>query len=892
VSEYPPTTLPMKSPLLERIGPLPAAALAWIAGTALALACAPPPFAPALGALGLLAAALGANRSRPGLARALAFAGLVLGAGAWAGHREAARLGELPKWAGREPRLLRVTGTVVTLPRVRVAESGPFAPYDYRPPRTDFELDVSSLEDGGGRKPVTGRLRVRIADLPEAPGAGLPAVERGDRVRATGWLRAPPARDRAAAPETRATWRRLGLTGTLVLPAAGNLERLARGGGWRGRLREAARSALVRGFEHRPGARALVTAILLGDRRHVPPETTEAFRRSGLAHLLAISGAHLGILVLGLVWLTAAVWDRPQRAALATLLLLGLYLLVVEPRVPVMRAGLMAAFWLGARSSGLPIRPIDPLAMAAILLLAWRPAELAGPGFQLSFIVVTALVLFVPALAARLAPRPEPEIEPPGRTAQVRRRLAEYAAVSLVAFLAASPLIAWHFGLVSPWAAILSPLAIPLVGFLVAGGLLKILLGLLAPGAGVLLAGPLAWGAELLAGMAETGTRLPAGWIELARPAPAAWALAALGTGAAAGFGWFRGRPLALAASLALLAGWLAIRAAPAPTPWLRLVGLGAPPPALRIDALPVGDGTSMILRAAAPGGRQRAALWECGSRSTPNVGRHVVVPELKRAGVRRLDFVAISHAHFDHYSGLLDVAEAVPVGRVLLPPTFLERARARPGGSAARLLECLAARGIPVEIARAGWRGRLGRVRLRALWPPGDGAPANTNDGALVFSLRVAGRRVLLTGDVEQEALTALMAREPSLGADVLELPHHGSPVPASPELLARVRPRLVLESGRRDRLEADPWPQWLARWDARRLATAEVGTARVTIDARGRITAGGFKTGRIWEEAAGGRSKTSPRRRAPPRTGTRPRRTPGVPPRPAAVPSRSSGP
>ena len=252
------------------------------------------------------------------------------------------------------------------------------------------------------------------------------------------------------------------------------------------------------------------------------------------AHLLVISGAHLGIL-LGLVWLAVRLLvPHPPRAVAVVLAVLLLYLLVVLIRVPIARASIMAVMFCLGYAMNRRAASLDLLALAAVLVLLWRPQDLCSPGFQLSFAVVAALLSFTRTVAGWIWP-PSP-VRPPVRSPieQLVRWAINYLAVSLVAFFMAMPLLAYHFQIISPLTVLLSVLSFPLLTAVLGVGYLKILIGPVLPSVSILLSHPLVWCTELLMGLVEHAVNWPASFFELTRPPSLLWTAAMLGATVAA----------------------------------------------------------------------------------------------------------------------------------------------------------------------------------------------------------------------------------------------------------------------------------------------------------------------------------------------------------------------
>ncbi len=478
-------------------------------------------FAEALALLALAAAQLGlalaAGEGRRAGA-ALAGAALALGSAAAAGEglqHEARTLWQVGPTSGEDGRVARLVGVV----RGDAVE---------RAGRLALLIDVEAMEAGGLVAQRVGRARVEVGG--EAP---KPRLFDGDRVAVWATLRA----------SARAEGVRENLAAFGYCKSARLLERRDGGPPVRraaARLREAARRAFRRSMP--PGTeRGLVLAMVLGDRSEVDEPTAEAFRASGTYHVLALSGAQValvaGLIVAGLRWLRAGPWTQAAVTGAA----IGLYALLVGGDVPVVRAALMASAVLAGRALELDTDPSNLLGLAALLLLADRPASAADVGFQLSF----GATLGILALAGPLT-RGVPRLP-------LRVDLA--VAASLAAQGALAPVLAAWFHRVAPAAVVLNIVAVPLSGAVLLTGFAVLAMAPLGAGAAHL-AGDVAWvAARALRVSGDLGPLGP--WLDLRVAAPSFLALALH----AGGLGLvYRGRRTAglgllVACHLALVAG-------------------------------------------------------------------------------------------------------------------------------------------------------------------------------------------------------------------------------------------------------------------------------------------------------------------------------------------------
>ncbi|MHB9023661.1 MAG: ComEC/Rec2 family competence protein [Armatimonadota bacterium] len=229
-------------------------------------------------------------------------------------------------------------------------------------------------------------------------------------------------------------------------------------------------------------------------------------------------------------------------------------------------------------------------------------------------------------------------------------------------------------------------------------------------------------------------------------------------------------------------------------------------PRPLEVVAFAVGDGDALLIRT--PSGR--TALIDGGSRSIPQVGEHVLAPNLLLLGVRRIDVMILTHPDSDHLNGLPAVLANLPTGR------FLDTDPPCENTSYQRIREYVRRHAIPHDRLRAGSGITLDHeTRLRVLSPTGQSfeAPGDTNNGSVVCLLEYRGARMLFTGDLEAEGEQALLSRKASLRADVLKVGHHGSKTATSEAFLRAVRPRWAVISCSGNSSSGFPHPEVLAR-------------------------------------------------------------------------------
>ena len=561
-----------------------------------------------------------------------------------------------------------------------------------------------------------------------------------------------------------------------------------------GALRDGLADSAARTLPARPAG--LLPGLVVGDTTAMDPLLTAEFRRAGLAHLTAVSGANVAIVVTLVLWpLRARGTDRRVQAAVAALAIVG-FVVLARPGASVLRAAAMGAVGVLALASGRSRAAVPALAATVLVLLLVQPSLATDGGFALSVAATAAIVLLAPGWSRSL------------RRRGVLRPVADAVAVSAAAGVVTAPLVAALSGVVSLVSLPANLLAAPAVAPATVLGLLAAVVSPVLPGAADGLTWLAGWPVRWLVLVAERAAAVPdgaTGWPAGARGAlllalllgAAAWALVR----------WPRLRPLTLAALLGLvLVGWP-----------LRQVTRGWPPPDLVVVACDVGQGDALVLPTA-PG---EAVLVDAG----PDVA--LVDGCLDRLGVHRLPLVVLSHLDADHVGGLAGALSGRAVGEVAtgtLAPTD-DRAPA--------VAELIAAAGGRQVVLVPGDRRTVGSAELEALAPvPARAtAGADANDLSLVVRVTQRGLRVLFTGDLGAEAQARVLAGGADLSADVLKVPHHGS-ADADPAFLAASGAAVALVSVGADNTYGHPADRllgWLAEAGMRTYRTDRDGDVAV---------------------------------------------------------------
>ena len=664
------------------------------------------------------------------------------------------------------------------------------------------------------------RYRVRVdsltpagaSQLPQAVQGGLtmtvrqegptPAAVDGDRISASGKLRALHSYQNPGQPDRRAALGAQGVDARLsVVPGSFRVIRHSASDSLQGRLarwRETLRQKLLTAMPE-PDA-ALIMGMLFGGYDGIDRQTVRDFAATGIVHILSVSGAHIALLAGAVFWLAGRLRLRQGwAAAIAAATLLG-YGFLCGFSAPVIRSVIMGLITMAALALERRASAKRALALAVLAMLVYQPYNLFDISFQLSVGCTAGLLYLQPILLQWLSsglPKP----------------VAQAMAATLAAQLAVIPFLAWYFGTFPVISLFANLLVAPLLEAVILLGLFTtVLAGALEP-----LARFVFVGLSLLLGLAvelnRLLCRLPGGALQLPAMGIAAsaayyavllwtcgfvekWGLSPLDL-------WRQARRNVYVYSAAglLVAFWLS---------WFILR-----PGPLQVHFIDVGQGDATLI--VTP--NRRAVLVDAGgalgAQNDFDVGERVVVPYLRHVGVNQIDWLILTHNHQDHAGGAAAVAAFVGVRQALLhqeqpvPAAILRLQQAmqfRNLQSPDELAE-IELDGVRLELLQAGDLAEqpAGGNREKA-------ASASENGRSTVVRVSYRRHQFLLTGDLEGESEKKLMQLS-QLTATVLKVGHHGGRKSSQPAFLQQVAPQYAVVSVGADNRFGHPAQETLQR-------------------------------------------------------------------------------
>ncbi|MBW1999622.1 MAG: DNA internalization-related competence protein ComEC/Rec2, partial [Deltaproteobacteria bacterium] len=596
-------------------------------------------------------------------------------------------------------------------------------------------------------------------------------------------------------------------------------------------------------WENLPSENAgILAALILGERQRISSSFRDRLNRSGLGHMLAVSGLHIGLVallafslfktLLSFSYRVSLKIDIRKVSALGSMLTVIMYTALSGFQVSSQRAMIMALAYFASMIMGRERDLWSTLCIAALLILSLDPGAISSISFQLSFMAVAGILLLGPRLVQRM---PLPFHWTGGEKSSLLRRLYSYiigiVAVTISAVFFLLPLSAYYFHQVSLVSVPANMTVLPILGLWVLPlGLLAVFLLPFSHFISRCLLGASSWGVEGMKVMAGFWADLP--WSSFWTPIPSI-----LEIGLFYGFVLFLFAPgrrrwkrpaiyLILLLALGDISYWFYMT-------WFHR--------SLQVTFLDVGQGNAAVIRFP---GRKRMLVDGGGfTRDTFDVGRMVVAPYLLRSKIGRMDYLVLSHPHPDHLNGLRFIA------RHFAPSEFWYNGQRSKQESFKDLMSIIESENIEMRLPRDLAVSRsISGVRIDVLHPPpvGEGQfpygkKMRANDLSMVLKISYRGISFLFPGDIEKAGEQSVVKKAgPRLRSDVLLVPHHGGRTSCSRSFLDMVKPSICVVSGGRGNPYGFPHPETMER-------LKEAGCRILRIDQMGSIDIsvgeGGFK-------------------------------------------------
>jgi len=546
---------------------------------------------------------------------------------------------------------------------------------------------------------------------------------------------------------------------------------------------------LERRWEPVMGSRSCggLMSLLFGASDAMEEETLDAFQRIGLGHLLAVSGLHVGLVYSAVQKALGERGKSPPAQALCALAAVA-YAALAGFSASASRAALMMVIHSAGKALGRPYDMATSASLAGMMILIRQPCQIASGGFQLSLLAAFGMACVLPRISYSL------EALADRKRSRKLRLLAEQGGAAAAVQLVMGPICARRFHCFCLWSPVLNPLCIAAAGMLIPMAMALMAATVLSRRISAF--GPLFYvlcrlTGEMMAGMmnlGETVAALPGNFVT-AGPPPGALALYYCGL-----FTWSSERfflllrkncrrivalwVAAMAAGCCVFPFWAGLSSSPLPFSYLEY-------PVVFVD---VGQGDCFHMRT--PGGKN--ILIDGGGSAFRNVGRDTLLPYLLNCGVASVDLALATHLHMDHFQGIRELAEEIPVKCL---GVYEANAFREDGEFGSVEGTAYFKAGDRIEIEPGIWIDVLAPPKrspeeYRALCAD----ESDENASCLVFLVNYRGLRILITGDMGMEGERELLRRgDKTLQAHILKVGHHGSRYSTSEEFLEAVGPRMA---------------------------------------------------------------------------------------------------
>ena len=582
---------------------------------------------------------------------------------------------------------------------------------------------------------------------------------------------------------------------------------------------------------------ALYSALILGQRQAISSELREPFNRTGLGHVLAVSGLHVGLVAWVAFFFIKWILSRSYRLALKTdirkltailtcIPVIG-YTFLTGFQVPGQRAMIMALAFLGSLILGREREIWSTLALAGLIILALDPHALFSISFQFSFSAVIGILLLTPPILRRL---PTLEKTQDGKARFLNRLLFYFAgliAVSLAATLFLLPITSFYFHRVSLVTIPANVTVIPILGLCVIPfGLLSVVTLPFSHQVAGLFLQIGAWGLDLIMEIIRFWASLS--WSSFWVITPNLVEIILFYMLIFFAFFFTRSRWVKMGLVLTVIFILAALGY------WFHRTGLNQD---LRVTFLDVRNGNAALVEF--PGGEKM--LIDGGGFPDDNfdVGKMVVAPYLWHSKIRRIDYLVLSHPQSDHMNGLRFIAKAFH------PKEFWWNGDKVKTASFAELMDILKRKGIkkllPADLAAGR---QINGAKIQVLHPkPGNKSldlydnGTRLNNNSLVLKISFRGKTFLFPGDLERQGEELLISSAGrALKSDILLSPHHGSKTSSSRKFLEKVKPSICVISSGGSNLPRPSHKQTIKRLrdlGCEVFNTSQTGAVQVTVGA-----------------------------------------------------------
>lgn len=653
--------------------------------------------------------------------------------------------------------------------------------------KTRLSIDLSTLYAGDIPSPVTGKLLLTMGEKETG-------LRYGETIRFLAKVKRPRNFHNPGGFDHEKYLALSGIFATAFLKDAEGIVRTSERGpsfnGWIEGIRDSIRNNV---FKNAGSSAPVLLALITGDQGEIPKETREAFSQAGTAHILAISGEHVGLVIMLSFAILIWMFRRSERAMLAvniykvaaviTIPVIIIYSLIAGGGFSIVRSAIMGGTVLTALMIDRRRDMSTLVAFAAFLILLFEPQALFDISYQLSFVSVISLMVIFPYLK-RIYERNDgsnPVTAVTTASSRIWSHVAVLATVSIAATIGTTPVVAHYFNRISIISPIANLVTVPIIGFIIVPlGLMSSLLIPLSQTLSGLVVSVNSWLISWIVWLTKLFASIPMASVRVVTPNLFEITLFYVIVGLIVFGKKFEWAKRLLIPALALM---VATESYYYFKPLLQKD--------LKVTFLDVGQAESTLIEF--PGGK-RMLIDGGGSPNTDfDVGEKVVAPFLWHERITRLDYIVLSHPNSDHYGGLPFIVRNFDIGEVWESGIEDESA------GYADFKKALRERLLVSRRVGDGDELIINRATIKVLNPPKGYSPTDdrsANNGSLVLKIKHGDTSFLFTGDIEKAAEEHLLSKGGELKSTVLKVPHHGSLTSSNEGFIERVHPQKAVFS------------------------------------------------------------------------------------------------
>jgi len=522
-----------------------------------------------------------------------------------------------------------------------------------------------------------------------------------------------------------------------------------------------------------PPNSSLIKAMIIGNRNNIAGEWLDIFQDAGIMHILAISGLHVGLIALFLMFILNLFNKNPQRNIykhlIVTIVLIG-YAAIAGFRPSVSRAVIMFSIFVFAKYLNRPYHLFNSLYLSALLLLLWQPLYLFDSGFLLSFVITFFIVLLSPIIEEKTYILPD----------YFKKSLS----LSLAAWLGLLPLSAYFFYKISIIAIFSNLIIIPIISIILTLSIISILFSFFIPQLAIFISWFVNLFSNVFLAVSEFLSSIPFAYQYVAKPKIYSIILyyILLFFIFTMLYSWpdynFYEKKKRLQVLVTILIVFIAINI--------------FSPSALSVHFINVGQGDCILIKIP----QNKIILIDGGG--TPfndfDVGKNIVIPYLRKEGIKKIDIVFLTHPDLDHLEGLLPILKEIKVKTVIDNGNFYDNTIFKEYISIIRNKKIFHYQTNFDDIIKINSSAEL--FVLNPTKTDNKNNETDFNNNSIVLKLKYKDSRFLFTGDIEKESEFKILDLNIPIKSDILKVAHHGSNSSTADLFLEQVNPKVAIIS------------------------------------------------------------------------------------------------